>query len=54
MEDKFVPSGLVEDWRFRYTNKWCTDFHVEMLLRLNIINEIEAIYIKTGEVPRNN
>ncbi|GAA0071791.1 hypothetical protein UT300003_33160 [Clostridium sardiniense] len=48
MEDNFVPSGLVEDWRFRYANRWATDFHIEMLLSLNIITQREADYIKTG------
>lgn len=49
MEENFVPNGLVKDWRFRYQNKWATDFHVEMLIKLNIINEREAQYIKTGQ-----
>ena len=48
MENNFKPSGLVVDWRFRYENKWATDFHVQMLLSLGIVNEREAQYIKTG------
>lgn len=48
MENTYIPSGLVEDWRFRYMNKWATDFHISMLISLNIITERDAQYIKTG------
>lgn len=50
MEDnKYAPSGLVKDWKFRYDNKWATNFHIEMLLKLNIITERDAQYIRTGQ-----
>lgn len=48
MEENFIASGLVQDWRFRYQNRWATNFHIEMLLRLGMINQREADYIKTG------
>ncbi|MDK0636883.1 hypothetical protein P5F55_13670 [Clostridium perfringens] len=49
MADMYIPSGLVKDWRERYINKWATDFHITMLLSLNIINQRDADYIKTGK-----
>lgn len=48
METKYIPSGLVQDWRERYTNKWATDFHISMLLSLKVITKRDAEYIKTG------
>ena len=48
MDENFVPSGLVKDWRFRYVNKWATGFHIDMLLKLGAVTEREAEYIRTG------
>lgn len=48
MDEKIVMSGLVEDWRFRYANRWATDFHIDMLLKLRVITERESEYIRTG------
>lgn len=48
MAEIYEPSGLVKDWRFRYVNKWATDFHIDMLLSLNVITERDAEYIRTG------
>lgn len=47
-EEKFVPSGLVEDWRFRYRERWANDFHIQMLEKMGIISEREGLYIRTG------
>ena len=49
MVEVYNPNGLVKDWRFRYKNRWATDFHVQMLLSLKIITERDAQFIKTGE-----
>lgn len=48
MEENFKATGFIEDWRFRYVNRWATDFHIEMLIRLGMITQREADYIKTG------
>lgn len=47
-EEEYKPSDLVEDWRFRYDNRWCTEFNLKMLLALDIISERDLEYIKTG------
>lgn len=48
-EEEHHWAGLVEDWRYRYKNRWATDYHIQMLLALHIITEREAEYIRTGK-----
>lgn len=48
MENNYTPNALVQDWKFRYDNKWATDFHIEMLLKLKIITERDVEFIRTG------
>ncbi len=48
MADNYVPSGLVKDWRFRFVNKWATDFHITMLVSLGVVTDRDAEYIRTG------
>lgn len=48
-EEEHHWAGLVEDWRYRYKNRWATDYHIQMLLALHIITNREAEYIRTGK-----